>query len=333
MNSKIKHISTYFPNKILENKDLKDIEPNWNADDFESKVGISRRNIVEEETALDLAEGAVKKMFEELKIDKEEIDGLILCTQSPEYFLPTTACILQNRLGLKTSTLAFDFNLGCSGYVYGLSIAKGLIAGGIAKKIILVTADTYSKFINEKDIINRAIFGDGASVTLIEKDEDAGIFDFVLGTDGSGAENLIVKNGGMKYKYNPQAEEQQYAKINSYTDNNLYMNGPEIFNFTIDSVPNLIRETLSKNQLGIDDIDWFVFHQANAFMLDYLRRKTKISKDKFYVNIKNTGNTVSSTIPIALRQMIDKGVLQLNQKVLLAGFGVGYSWGATVIKI
>lgn len=332
MSTEIRNIDIYLSDSILNNETLYREFPNYEPEKIESKIGIRNRHIVSEnESALDLAQRACEKVLE--GYDKNKIDFLILCTQSPDYYLPTSACILQDKLGLLTTTGAFDFNLGCSGFIYGLAICKGLIKAGIANNILLVMSETYTKHINPKDFANRSIFGDGAAATIIEKSDEEHIFEFVLGTDGKGMNNLIIPNGGLRNRYNSHAEIKTDESGNARTDNDLYMNGPEIFNFTIKSIPSLITRSLEKNNLKFENIDYFIFHQANKYMLDYLRKKIKIPVEKFYSNMIETGNTVSATIPIALKDCIEKGVVKTGDKVLLCGFGVGYSYGATIIKI
>lgn len=322
---KVSKIEYYLPEHILTNEDLEKEFPEWSSDRIQEKIGIRQRHISSDsETVLELAVKSSEKLFE--NYDRNKVDFILFCTQSPDYFLPTTACILQDRLGLRRNIGATDFNLGCSGFIYGLAFAKGLVAAGIAKSILLITSETYTKHINPKDKANRSIFGDASASVIVEKDENARGYQFCLGTDGSGAENLIVKKGAFKTDFEPNSE-------NEFLPENLYMNGPEIFNFTIENIPGLVKETLETNGLAMEDIDHFVFHQANSFMLNYLRKKIKIPAEKFYVEMENTGNTVSATIPIALKSMMDKGILKEGEKVLMAGFGVGYSWGATVLEI
>jgi 3-oxoacyl-[acyl-carrier-protein] synthase-3 len=332
INSKIKLIESFFPEKILTNDMISMEFPAWDSSKIEEKVGVKSRYVVEEnETALDLAFNAASKVLE--KYDKDKIDFIILCTQSPDYILPTTACILQTKLGLNNNVGAFDFNLGCSGYIYGLGIAKSLINTNMAKSVLLVTSETYTKHINKLDFANRSIFGDAATATIIEIDENECLHEFVYGTDGDGACNLIIPNGGAKNvrEVDPLLLDAQNG--NKRTDNDLFMNGPEIFNFTITTIPKLINDVLQKNNLEISDVDYFIFHQANKFMLDYLRKKMKVDSDKFHNNILEIGNTVSSTIPIALKECLENKKVKTGDKVLLCGFGVGYSWGATVITI
>lgn len=331
MKAYIQSISYYLPQSILTNEELVNQFPEWSVDKIASKIGIEERHIAQyDETATDLAVAAAEKLIAENQLDRDCIDYILFCTQSPDYVLPTSACLIQDRLGLSTNCGALDFNLGCSGYIYGLSLAKGLICGGIAKNVLLLTGETYSKYLHPKDRSNRTIFGDAASATLISTTGLAEILNFSLGTDGRGSDNLIVKTGGARNKDkigNVVFDESGTPFSPDY----LYMNGSEIFNFTIDSVPPLVESTLKKNELQKEDMNLFVFHQANKYMLNFLRKKMKIAEELFYYNMNKVGNTVSSTIPIALAEAKKNGLLRGN--VLVAGFGVGYSWGGTILKI
>lgn len=320
MACKIRKIDFYFPEGELDNAALARIFPGFSEKKIESKIGIRSRHIAAEtETALDMGFAAAEKVLRDY--DKNRIDFLLFCTQSPDYILPTGACILQDRLGLSKKIGALDYNLGCSGYIYGLALAKGLISAGIATNVLLVTAETYSKHIHPSDKGNRSIFGDAAAATIIEKSEQENIFEFALGTDGSGAGNLIIRNGMMR--------SQKDGSENDF----LFMDGPEIFNFTIEALPLLIEETLRKNNLTMDDLDYVIFHQANKYMLGYLQMKMEIPPEKFFNNMLDSGNTVSATIPIAMKQAIEQNLIKPGSRILLAGFGVGYSYGATVITL
>jgi 3-oxoacyl-[acyl-carrier-protein] synthase-3 len=325
--SYIEHIEYYFP-------DLQEF--NSPDDKLTGKIGIHSKHIAaQDETASDMAVKAAKKLFNNTGIERDKIDFLIFCTQSPDYILPTTACIIQQRLGLPNSCGAFDFNLGCSGYVYGLSIAKGLIESGSANNILLLTGDTYSKFINEKDRSVKVIFGDAASATLISGIESDTEFigPFVFGTDGSGAENLIIPAGGMREPITEESKveyEDQYGNLRSRA--NLYMNGPEIFNFTLKEIPSTVEKLLTKSGCQKDDYDFFVFHQANKYMLEHLRKKLKIDIGKFPIDMERCGNTVSSTIPIVLKNQLDQHKIQDHHLLMLLGFGVGYSWAGCNIR-
>jgi 3-oxoacyl-[acyl-carrier-protein] synthase-3 len=331
MKAFVNSIAYYLPEKIISNDNLVEDFPEWTAEKVASKIGVKKRHIVsDDEFASDLAVRAAEKLFADNQTDRSTIDFILYCTQSPDYILPTTACLLQSRLNLPITTGALDFNLGCSGYVYGLSLAKGLIAGGIAKNVLLITAETYSKHIHPKDKGNRTIFGDAAAATLISTAGFAEIGNFSLGTDGTGAENLMIKTGGTRFA--EKLDDLHFDESNNpLSSDHLYMNGTEIFNFTLEFVPVLVEDTLKRNQLAQEQINLFVFHQANKFMMNFLRKKVKIEEDKFYYYLEEVGNTVSSTIPIALFHAKEDGLLKGN--VLLAGFGVGYSWAGTVLKM
>lgn len=328
----IKGISYYLPEKVVTNEELIKEFPEWSVDKVAKKVGVYSRHIAgENETAGDMAEKAALRLFDEYKISPSEIDFVLLCTQSPDYFLPSTACILQNRLGIPTSAGALDYNLGCSGCVYGMAMAKGLIAGGIAKNVLLLTAETYNKYLHPSDKSNRSIFGDGAAACLISTEGMGEIGDFSLGTDGSGAEKLIVRTGAARYS-KPTGKSEVDDEGHTRYDDYLYMDGGGIFNFTLDAVPAMMKDILAKNSLTNDGVDYYVFHQANKFMLNTIRKVCVLPKDKFYINLEETGNTVSSTVMIALKQCLDAGTIHKGMSVMVAGFGVGLSWGGTILK-
>lgn len=332
MKAYIKSISYNLPQTVVTNEEIVNEFPEWSVEKIASKVGINQRYVASaSETATDLAVNAAEALFDRGEVNKEDIDFVLLCTQSPDYLLPTSACIMQDRLGLSTAIGALDFNLGCSGYVYGLSLAKGLIYGGVARNVLLLTAETYNKHLHPRDRGNRTIFGDAATATVISTEGIAEIGNFSLGTDGSGAENLIIKSGGARF-----SEKQNDLTFDEngtpHSSDYLFMNGSEIFTFTLDNVPPLVKDTLERNGLEKENIDLFVFHQANKYMLDFLRKKIKITPEHFYNCLANYGNTVSNTIPIALRDALDDGSIPKDSKVMLAGFGVGYSWGGTILK-
>ena len=329
MKAYIKDIAYYLPANLLTNEQIAAAFPEWSAEKVASKVGITERHIAApDETATDMAEKAANLLFAQ-GIDKSQIDFVLLCTQSPDYFLPSSACILQDRLGLSKNCGAFDFNLGCSGYEYGLAVAKGLIAAGIAKNILLLTAETYTKYIHPQDKGNMTIFGDGATATLIATDGFAEIGEVVLGTDGSGAENLIVRTLASRHK-TLAGHDGQDEDGNLQSDDHLYMHGGNVFNFTADVVPDMVEKLLLQTGLQQDEVDLWVFHQANKYMINYLRKLLCIDKDKFYIFMEKVGNTVSSTIPIALCEARKEDKLHGN--ILLAGFGVGLSWGGVMLK-
>ena len=301
MSACIKAIGYYLPEKIVTNEELVAEFPEWTVEKIATKVGVNQRHVAKkDETATDLAIKAAEKLFEENPdISRESIDFVLLCTQSPDYFLPSSACIIQDKLGIPITCGAFYFNLGCSGYVYGLAVAKGLIAGGIAKNVLLLTGETYNKYLHPRDKGNRTIFGDAATATVVSTDGFAEIGNFALGTNGSGANNLILKTGASR---NPEkiGDLTFDENGNPHSSDCLFMNGAEIFTFTQKNVPVVVKETLEKNSLEKDDVNMFVFHQANSYMLNFLRKKIKIDQEKFFVNMSEIGNTVSNSIPIAL---------------------------------
>ena len=331
MNAYIKDIAYYLPERVVTNEELVKEFPEWSVDKIADKVGVMKRHVAApDETASDMAVKAAEVLFARGLVQQSDIDFVLLCTQSPDFFLPSSACVIQDRLGIPTGCGALDFNLGCSGYEYGLALAKGLIVGGVANNILLLTAETYNKYLHPRDKGNRTIFGDGATATVVSTSGFAEIGQFNLGTDGSGANNLIVKTGASRQpiKCNDLSFDEGG---NPCSSDYLFMDGSEIFMFTLMKVPKMIKAVLAANELQKEEIDLYVFHQANKYMLEHLRKKLKIEEDKFFVNLANVGNTVSSTIPIALCDAREQGLLKGN--VLLAGFGVGLSWGATVLKI
>ena len=328
-------VATYLPEQVLTNQELAELYDEWTADKIEAKTGIRERHIAtDEETSLDLAVKAAERLFADGHVVPEEIDYILLCTQSPDYILPTSACIIQERLGIPRRCGALDFNLGCSGFVYGLGLAKGLIETLQAQNVLLLTSETYSKFIHPLDKSVRTIFGDGAAATLVRgtQSDSELIGPFVYGTDGRGADNLIVPTGGARKAFEVAAPDVSDDSGNARTVNHLFMTGTEIFNFAIRAVPASVQDLLSKSGIAVDDINWFVFHQANKFMLEFLRKKIKLPKEKFPICMQDTGNTVSATIPIVLDSMLSTGRIQSGHTSVLVGFGVGYSWGATVIR-
>lgn len=330
--SYIKGISYYLPERVVTNEKLLNEFPEWSVDKVAKKVGVNSRHLaVENETAGDMAEKAARKLFEEYNVSPKDIDFVMLCTQSPDYFLPSTACILQHKLGIPTTAGAFDYNLGCSGCVYGLAMAKGLIAASIAKNVLVLTAETYNKYIHPSDKSNRSIFGDGAAACLVSTEGFCEIGEFSLGTDGSGADHLIVKTGAARCKQATgivAEDDDGHLRYDDY----LYMNGSAIFNFTLEAVPAMMKDILDKNGMSAEYVDYYVFHQANKFMLNTIRKVCVLPKDKFYVNLEESGNTVSSTVMIGLKQCLEAGTITPGMKVMISGFGVGLSWGGTILK-
>lgn len=328
----IKAITYYLPKRVVTNDELEQqLGEVGGIASVVKSMGVSERHVAAEgETASDLAVKAAEKLFEENNLSPQNIDFLMFCTQGPDYFMPSTSCIIQDRLGIPTTAGAFGIDLGCSGFVYGLAIANSFVESGQAKNVLLLTADTTSKYIHSLDR-NLALFGDAAAATIISSDGIAEIGKFSLGTDGSGYKQIIVKNGGWRNKQMTGAEYED-KNGNIQRDDFFYMDGEAIFNFTVDHIPPLIESTLNKNEVSREDIDFYVFHQANKFMLNTLRKICAIPKDKFFVDLSDTGNTASSTVPIGLCKSLSNGAIQKGAKVMVAGFGVGLSWSGTILN-
>ena len=310
--------------------------PNWPLEKIAEKTGIRARHVAsDEECASDFGVIAAEALIERTGTDVADIDYLIFCTQTPDYLAPTTACLVQQRLGLGTHIGALDINLGCSGYIYALGVAKALIETGQAKKLLLVTADTYSKFVNPGDKSVRALFGDAAAATLMSAGDGAeAIGPFVYGTDGSGAQDLIVPNSGLRNRaIDRPVEEYTDRHGNTRSDHNIYMNGRAVIEFTLREVPKAIDALCAKAGVSLDDIDAMVPHQASATVLEGIRKKLDLPAERFVVCMEDIGNTVSCSIPIAIKRGAARGQIKPGALLLLVGFGVGLSWGATLVRL
>ena len=298
-------------------------------------AGIRHRRVAPPDVCgSDLAYDAAYHLLDYHQIDRETIDLLIFCTQTPDYLMPTTACVLHERLGLKRECACFDINLGCSQYVYALSIAHGMISGGIASRALILTGDTMTRTLHPMDRSVVPLLGDGGSASLVGKvPEGQGFLGFELGTDGSGHEYLIIPASGFRIPISEEtAKEITDADGNVRTQQNLYMNGAAVFHFAISVVPPTVHSLLAKLSLSMDDVDLFLFHQANKYMLDYLFRKLKIPPEKTHVFLEDIGNTSGSTVPVVLTDAWRTGKIRPGALVLMIGFGVGLSWAATVVR-
>ncbi len=319
-------IAVHLPERCETNHDLQNEHPDWNVAEIEDKTGIRSRWIARpEETASDLAVQAAEKLFREHSVDRDSIDFVLLCTQTPDYPLPTTACLIQHRLGLRISCGALDFNLGCSGFVYGLAMAEGLIQSGAAKKVLLITAETYSKYIDKDDRSLRTIFGDAAAATLVQAVDKRSLSAFQFGTDGSGADTLLVADGGSRCEADaikPRNRKRWKSR--------LYMDGPSLINFTVVAVPKLIDEILQLAGLEFSQIDQFLLHQATRKMLEQLQARLELDDSRLPIRLSDCGNTVSSTLPILIDDLRREGKLKPGSNNLLIGFGVGWSWAGCV---
>ena len=318
-NLSIKCIETTLPKNNFNIAQLKKKNPTWDIKKIIDKTGIEKIWYTKkDETALDLALNASKKLIK--KINKKTIDTLLYVTQSPDYFLPTNACILQNNLGLSTNVKAFDINLGCSGFVYALYVASSFVQNNMSKNILIVCADTYTKYIADDDRTNKTIFSDAASAILVSKTKKKYFGNFILGTDGSGFKDLIVENGAARKGFNNKSQ------------TNLYMNGAKIFMFTNANIPNNIIKLLNTSKIKRENIKTFFFHQGSKVILNSLKKSLMLKENQVFNNLRFLGNTVSSTIPFGLQQAAKEKKIKKNDLLVLSGFGVGLSWGSCVIK-
>ncbi|MDA7676992.1 ketoacyl-ACP synthase III [bacterium] len=320
--SRITAIASYLPDQILSNKELSLRFASWSAEKIYSKTGILERRIAaDHETAGDLAVKAAQKLVNQNQIDVKQIDFLILVTQTPDQALPSTSCFIHQRLGLQESCGTIDINQGCSGYIYGLSVADGLISSGTACTVLLLTADTYSKLIDPSDQSVATLFGDGACASLIQRDLDEKqrcIGPTQFGTDGRGDKFLCCNFAGWRIPPSQQTP--------------LRMDGSAVLSFTLSVIPRCLNTYMKDSNLHFSDYDHVVFHQANKFLLQKLYSKIGV-EDKGIISLERTGNTVSSSIPFVLEEILNLKASKYPRRILLAGFGVGFSWGFTTILL
>lgn len=333
--ARITAIAVHLPETVLGNDDLARLYPIWSAKQIETKLGIRERRIAApDETASDLGVLAAEKLFATKDVDPGTIDFLLVCSQTPDHPIPGPSFFIHQRLGLAKRVGALDVMLGCSGFVYCLSLATGLIAAGAARRILLVTTDTYSKIIHPGDRSVRPLFGDGASACVVEADGSgrSSIGPFVFGTDGQGARHLIHEAGGTRLPRSPEtaiAREDASGVVRSA--DTLSMNGPAILSFTHREIPGSFDALLRAASWERDAIDFVIAHQANSFVLNSLAKKLDMPADRVPHRFANTGNTVSSTIPIALAALSNEGRLQPGMHIVLLGFGVGLSWAGAAL--
>jgi len=324
----IRAISSYLPATIESNSELVDKR-------FIKKIGVQCRHLAnKDEAAGDLAFNAAEKLFAEYNIDRHETDFILLCTQHPDHLGPHTSGHLQHRLGLKKSVGTMDISLGCSGYVYGLAVAKGLIEAGLAKKILFLTSSVYTKYINVKDKATRPLFGDGATATWLDGGDKESLRAFVFGSDGSRYDKLIIPVGGSRFM--PRDNPEVFATDNNsnYRSNyEIFMDGMAITYFTLREVPPLVDAVLNAAKLTRADLDYCIFHQANKFMMTYLRDKAGLNDVPFHNDIEMTGNLVSGSVPLAIEQVIKAQGAEGLKRVMLAGYGVGLSWAGCIADL
>lgn len=336
MRVKIKDIAYYLPEYILTNQELQADNPSWDLKHLEKMTGVYSRHIAKnEETALDLSIKACEKLFNLYPELPHQVDGIIFCTQSRDYVLPSTACVLHKHFEFSENVFALDIDMSCSGYIYGLAMCQGMIQSQMLNNLLLINADTYSKYINKHDRTTRVLFGDGAAVSWITStDFNEGIKDILWGTSGKGYETAIIPAGGCRLPKSAETSiliKDESGNVRSLEQ--LHMNGVGVLGFINSKATKQIRKILEKNELTLNNIDRFVFHQASKMALDSLQRKLRIPSEKVYRNIDKVGNTVSACIPIALKEAIEIGKIKHKHTVLLSAFGAGLSWGTALVEI
>jgi 3-oxoacyl-[acyl-carrier-protein] synthase III len=327
---KIRQIAFASPDNRVDS----DIVAEWSGlktDFVVNKIGVESRGfLMEDERPIDLAISACEKLLAGKDAPKRDAIGLVvLVTQNPDYRIPHSSALLQHALRLPASTAAFDIGLGCSGYVYALSAAKGMMQAEDIENALLVTCDPYSRIMDRTDRDTIALFGDAATATWLSREKGGVIGRTDFGTDGAGAENLIVRVGGAAKPLTGLYHQQGGAAPDR--DLRLSMNGRGIFNFMMERIPSSVERTLSLNKVKPEDVDLFVFHQGSRFLLDQLAGRIGIPSEKVPVNIARHGNTVSSSIPLLLSELGQAGKLG-GKKVLVSGFGVGLSWATSIIQ-
>lgn len=323
----------HLPSRVVSNAELQAGHPQWQMDQVERQTGVKNRRRAEAgETALDLAEAACRKLAARPRCDLHGVDALLFCTESPDHVMPPNACLLQSRLGLPQTVAALDYTLACSGFIYGLYLAKALVQSGAASRVLLVTADTYSKWIHPDDRGPATLFGDGAAATLITAGQP-GLGGFLLRTDGSRSSCFVVPAGGARTPRSAEtATPVRSGRDSVRSAEHLHMNGPAVVDFVKQEIPPLVTQLLDQERLTLNDLDLVVFHQASQVTLDHLYGALGVPKDKQFYGIADVGNTVSASIPIALRDAECQGRLTPGMRLMLIGFGVGLSWGGCLLN-
>ena len=322
MQLSITSVGVALGSKVVTNEDLSKQNPDWDLAAITAKTGTVRRLSSPQESALELASRAATQILAEA--DKSSVDCLIAVTSTSDLRFPGVACLLQHKLGLRTSVFAFDVNLGCSGFVYAYITLGALTLAGVVKRPLLVCTDTYTRFIASNDRAARPIFSDAAAAMLFSPDEGMTIIDYDVGTDGGGGYDLMLRG------IPPNPED---VANGGTTRMDLHMDGAKVLMFTLSKVPASVRKVLTRQGLNPEDISHFIFHQASKIVLDNLQRNLKIPEDRLFRNLEKFGNTVSCTIPICLKDLIDGKQLRPGSLLLLCGFGVGLSWATCLIRV
>jgi 3-oxoacyl-[acyl-carrier-protein] synthase-3 len=328
-------ISACVPRNVIRNVELESVMTEQEVKNAIETTGIIERRFANDQTcSSDLCYEAALKLLNEMNIEVKSIDLLIFVSQTPDYHQPATAPILQNRLGLPKTVGSFDINLACSGYVYGLSTAFSYVSQDGINKVLLLVGETFSKIVSLKDRATSLLFGDGASATLIEKNENTGESYFSLGSDGSGESAIKIKAGGYRYpSSNESINEKEYEDGSVRTDEQFFMNGVEVFNFVMREVPKDIMAILKYSNRNLDEIDYIVFHQANKFITDFLAKKLKYSNKKVPYCLDKYGNTGAVSIPLTIVSELKDELSESKKNFILSGYGSGFSWATAFLAI
>lgn len=329
-------ICSAVPSKIIDNLSYTDYFKPEDVKEIVSKTGILERRFAPEGMcASDLCFAAANRLLDDMKVNREEIDLVIFISQTPDYRMPATSVILQHRLGLSSTTAAFDMNLGCSAFVYGLSVIYSFMMQGNFRKALLLDGETRSRIYSPKDRQTAFLFGDGGVAALIEKSPNFGDSWFSLNSDGSRESLIKVDAGGYR---NPSSASTLTERVvdefgNIRSDEHGYMNGADVFNFVLREIPKDINALLNYSKKSMDDFDYFVFHQANAYMNSYLAKKLKIPVQKAPSSVEKFGNTSSVSIPLTITTVLKNEISSKNTSLFLCGFGVGMSWASAIINM
>jgi 3-oxoacyl-[acyl-carrier-protein] synthase-3 len=332
----IESIAYTLPSRCLSNSELRAEYPDWDFERLEKRTGVFQRYVAADgETALDFALRACEELIAEDRLRPAEIDAVVFCTQSPDYIMPPNACLLHGKLGLRSDVLAFDTNLACSGYVYGLQLAASLIGSGACKRVLLATADTYTRYIHPGDRATRCLFGDGGAVSVIGTAKNGhGVRYIRCGTAGKHYDKFMIPAGGMRIHRSAETSRAATDRSgNVRTAEHIQMDGLGVLSFFNATVPQSVRQVLADNNLSMSDVDLFIFHQASQVALDSLVAALRIPREKMLYDLAETGNLVSASIPVALRRALDSGRAKPGQLALLCGFGVGLSWGTALVDL
>ena len=327
----IKAMSACVPAQVYSNRDLGYLIPEGEIEKTIHSIGVEERRIADPDvTASDLAFKAAKKLMDDNNLAPDSIDVLLFMSQTSDYRIPATSCILQHRLGLSKDTCCIDLSLGCSGYVFALSTAFAYASMEGVNRVLLLDGETFSKIVNRRDKVDWPLYGDGATATLVEKGNFGESF-FILRTDGSGENAVKVSGGGMRnVTTSDSLVEKTREDGNIRTDLDVFMDGMDVFNFAMSVVPKSVKQICAESGTPLEDIDWLVFHQANKFMTDFFAKRLKFPMEKVPYCIQKYGNTSSTSVPLTIVSELE-GKLNDGDHVVMCGFGAGLSWGVAYL--